>query len=99
MGVRARGGAGAEELMCPFAATFPPAFLQVREELETKPSNTKTKTKTGTKTKTKPITDVSTALDPLEGVCATLPDGYWSYKWCHRRDVIQVQERAVNVYK
>ncbi|CAM9328576.1 unnamed protein product [Ectocarpus sp. 4 AP-2014] len=34
-------------------------------------------------------TDVSTALDPLEGSCATLSHGYWSYKWCHRRDVTQ----------
>ncbi|CAM9104501.1 unnamed protein product [Ectocarpus fasciculatus] len=34
-------------------------------------------------------TDVSTALDPLEGSCATLSHGYWSYKWCHRKDVTQ----------
>lgn len=76
--------------MCPFAATLSPAFLQVRDEPETKPANSKANTKTSTKTKTKSKTDVSTALDPLEGVCATLSDGYWSYKWCHRRDVIQV---------
>eukprot|EP00752_Nemacystus_decipiens_P011291 g10034.t1 len=36
--------------------------------------------------------DISAALDPLDGSCATLPRGYWSYKWCHRKSVIQFHE-------
>ena len=68
--------------------------LQVREEAKAKSpyakTNTRTNIKTKTKTNTKTEIDVSTALDPLEGACATLADGYWTYKWCHRRDVIQV---------
>lgn len=34
--------------------------------------------------------DVATALDPLEGRCATVAHEYWSYKWCHRGEVTQV---------
>eukprot|EP00903_Cladosiphon_okamuranus_P007027 g6833.t1 len=39
-------------------------------------------------------TDISKALDPLENSCATLVRGYWSYKWCHRKSVIQFHENG-----
>ncbi|CAN0097078.1 unnamed protein product [Scytosiphon promiscuus] len=45
--------------------------------------------KKSTKSKAKAKPDISTALDPLEGSCATLTQGYWSYQWCHRKDVTQ----------
>lgn len=33
--------------------------------------------------------DVSKVLAPLEGTCATIPSGYWSYIWCHRGFITQ----------
>lgn len=33
--------------------------------------------------------DVSKALEPLNGKCATLHHEYWSYTWCHRGTVMQ----------
>eukprot|EP00904_Undaria_pinnatifida_P009392 jgi/Undpi1/5583/HiC_scaffold_2.g00859.m1 len=36
--------------------------------------------------------DVATALDPLEGRCATVAHEYWSYKWCHRGEVTQFHD-------
>lgn len=33
--------------------------------------------------------DVSKALEPLIGKCATLHHEYWSYTWCHRGTVMQ----------
>lgn len=56
--------------------------MQVREEPERATSTGKKSTTIND--------DISTALDPLEGSCATLARGYWSYKWCHRKSVIQV---------
>ena len=28
-------------------------------------------------------------LQPLNGLCSTLSQGWWSYEWCHRRHVRQ----------
>ncbi|CAN0276904.1 unnamed protein product [Pylaiella littoralis] len=37
--------------------------------------------------------DLSTALDPLKGACATLSNGqFWSYRWCHRQDIVQFHQ-------
>lgn len=36
--------------------------------------------------------DVSTALDPLAGRCATISHEYWSYKWCHKGEIIQFHD-------
>lgn len=66
--------------MTKYAGTIPPS--QVRDEPERATSS-------GQKSATI-NTDISAALDPLEGSCATLARGYWSYKWCHRGSVIQV---------
>lgn len=64
--------------------------LQVREEPERA-------TTTGNKFATT-NTDISTALDPLDGSCATLARGYWSYKWCHRKSVTQVHRYKADNY-
>lgn len=39
---------------------------------------------------------MSTALNSLEGRCATLKHSFWSYKWCHREGIIQVRRFRAN---
>lgn len=54
---------------------------QVREETPGKAGGSKAKVTSET---------ISKALEELDGRCATLRHEYWSYKWCHREEIIQV---------